>query len=522
MGLSSINADTYGVTQGWGGIDQSYNQFGAKGHPGLDVGANFQPIYNEFPGTISNVVYGHPGYGNYVQVTDIDGDRWLYAHLSEAKCAVGQYVKRGEVIAISGNSGFTTGPHCHIECFPSWGGSPDYYGTTDPLSYLSKETRDIETVNISGSSIPSDAVVVGSIGVNIRQQPNRSSQIIKTISNDWFIPQGYVTGEDVQGDNRWIKSDSGYSWWGAYDVVPQSIKNIDQVTVQPQAQQTISTSTATHIAKEPGLTEVTLSPQWISYNSVLDSNDIYSAQENYDYYLSKGNATPEYNPVKLVCHWWGLPSDGATHDGVVNHFISTDNKSVHFVVSANRITRMVPLNNVAYTTGIENTRSWSMEIDPQLTEDVYKTAGWLLYEVERLNPSLYNETLHHHKEFMSTACSNVDLLKVRSYANKFMNGELSASTGEAQQTVQPVAQNQVAVTSNTEALSSATRFIARIATQIAAVKLACAGIEQLLHENFNVSLGQSITNWACLAATVVVIFWNQVGYKLNAKYKWFF
>ena len=39
----------------------------------------------------------------------------VYANIDEAKVRVGQEVKKGEIIALSGNSGNTTGPHLHYE-----------------------------------------------------------------------------------------------------------------------------------------------------------------------------------------------------------------------------------------------------------------------------------------------------------------------------------------------------------------------------------------------------------------------
>lgn len=145
MGLSSLNADRYGISYAWGGINAAYKPYGAIGHPGVDFPANYQPIYAEFPGTVVGRLWGD-GYGWHIKVKDIDGDTWLYAHLSEFKVAVGQQVKRGQVIATSGATGFVTGPHCHLEVFPQWGGFRDYYGTVDPIKYLAEETRLIETV----------------------------------------------------------------------------------------------------------------------------------------------------------------------------------------------------------------------------------------------------------------------------------------------------------------------------------------------------------------------------------------
>lgn len=149
MALDSVNARKYGITYRWGVLNAAYNKVGAIGHPGVDLGAKYAPVYAEFPGTVTDTITGHAGYGNYIRISDIDGDRWLYAHLSAFAVSKGQTVKRGQVIGTSGNTGMSTGPHLHLEVFPKSGGDSRYYGTVDPIAYLAKETRNIEDVSIT-------------------------------------------------------------------------------------------------------------------------------------------------------------------------------------------------------------------------------------------------------------------------------------------------------------------------------------------------------------------------------------
>ncbi|WP_413112941.1 M23 family metallopeptidase [Thaumasiovibrio sp. DFM-14] len=87
-----------------------------KQHLGLDLSANMgTPIYAPADGVIESTRLSRQGYGNLVRLQHAFGFMTVYAHLSKFNVEVGQFVHKGELIAWSGNSGLSTGPHLHYE-----------------------------------------------------------------------------------------------------------------------------------------------------------------------------------------------------------------------------------------------------------------------------------------------------------------------------------------------------------------------------------------------------------------------
>lgn len=72
------------------------------------------PIYASSGGTVAKAGWGS-GYGYVVYINHTDGRQTRYAHLSKVLVKSGQTVKQGEKIALSGNTGISSGPHLHFE-----------------------------------------------------------------------------------------------------------------------------------------------------------------------------------------------------------------------------------------------------------------------------------------------------------------------------------------------------------------------------------------------------------------------
>lgn len=131
-------------------------------HAGLDIktgGVEGMPVYAAADGYISRIAVSAGGYGNALYIQHPNGHTTVYAHLQKFKDEIASYVrneqyrkesfevdlypekdkfrvKKGEQIALSGNSGSSGGPHLHFEIRDS------NQNLLDPLTYHFKEIKD--------------------------------------------------------------------------------------------------------------------------------------------------------------------------------------------------------------------------------------------------------------------------------------------------------------------------------------------------------------------------------------------
>lgn len=84
-------------------------------HKGIDWAVpTGTAVYASCGGKVSKAGWGS-GYGYVVYIKHEDGSETRYAHLSKVLVKSGQTVKQGDRIALSGNTGVSTGPHLHFE-----------------------------------------------------------------------------------------------------------------------------------------------------------------------------------------------------------------------------------------------------------------------------------------------------------------------------------------------------------------------------------------------------------------------
>lgn len=130
MGNAPITSP-FGPRESPGGV-------GSTNHNGIDLGVDEgTPVPTPVDGTVDDVgSQGGPGsgYGNFVVIKDGKGMYHLFAHLSEQCVQKGDTVKSGTIVAKSGNTGASTGPHLHYTV-TSDQSCAGMNGAVDPCQY---------------------------------------------------------------------------------------------------------------------------------------------------------------------------------------------------------------------------------------------------------------------------------------------------------------------------------------------------------------------------------------------------
>ncbi len=116
---TGVVTSPYGLR--WGGTDF---------HPGIDIANDMgTPIVATADGIVEYAGWNAGGYGNMVDINHGNGLMTRYGHASQVVVTSGQHVKRGQLIAYMGSTGFSTGPHCHYEVHVNG-------QRVNPISYL--------------------------------------------------------------------------------------------------------------------------------------------------------------------------------------------------------------------------------------------------------------------------------------------------------------------------------------------------------------------------------------------------
>lgn len=99
-----------------GRISSRYGPRRRRNHHGVDLPLKVgDSIYAPFDGRVRYSKDTKTGYGNLVILRHDNGLETYFGHLSERKVEEGEWITAGQVIALGGNTGRSTGPHLHFE-----------------------------------------------------------------------------------------------------------------------------------------------------------------------------------------------------------------------------------------------------------------------------------------------------------------------------------------------------------------------------------------------------------------------
>lgn len=173
-----------------------YTEYGLAGHNGIDYAVPAgTAVHAAAEGRVAKIAHEAGGYGLYVTLAHEAGQT-IYAHLGEAQCRVGQVVKVGDVIALSGFSGNVkpageAGAHLHFTYrMPPFTGA--YKGAVNP-----------EPLFAAAGSRTRQATAL--VGLNVRNGPGVQNAAVGRLT----------AGESVTVTEAWVRTAAG-TWVAAY------------------------------------------------------------------------------------------------------------------------------------------------------------------------------------------------------------------------------------------------------------------------------------------------------------------
>lgn len=117
----------------WPTVQHYITQYFKWRHAGLDIRGKSgeDPIYAAQDGVVEIAGWGRGGWGNTILINHGGGMKTRYAHASKVLTSAGAQVKKGQVIALIGSTGRSTGPHLHFGLYLN--GRP-----VNPLQYIKR------------------------------------------------------------------------------------------------------------------------------------------------------------------------------------------------------------------------------------------------------------------------------------------------------------------------------------------------------------------------------------------------
>lgn len=142
MSSQKVESDTFvagrPIKKGWMSSRYGKRTDPFSGRPAWHAGVDFAgKMGADIVAVASGIVTradSHHGYGKMIEINHGNGYKTRYAHCKSLKASIGDVVRKGDVIALMGSTGRSTGPHVHFEVYKNG-------RTVDPAAYIYRKPR---------------------------------------------------------------------------------------------------------------------------------------------------------------------------------------------------------------------------------------------------------------------------------------------------------------------------------------------------------------------------------------------
>lgn len=182
LGFGEVYPNDNGALSNW--------RLSGQPHNGLDFALpKGTRVRAAADGTIAHARWNQGGYGVHLILSHGNGYETVYAHLLTTSLPPGTVVKRGQVIAMSGSSGYSTGPHLHFELRKDG-------KAIDPAPMLEALNR---TASASQSSVDRPTWRVSCDCLNVRSGPGLAYAVVRQLH------RGEDVNEFASESSQWIQ-----------------------------------------------------------------------------------------------------------------------------------------------------------------------------------------------------------------------------------------------------------------------------------------------------------------------------
>jgi N-acetylmuramoyl-L-alanine amidase len=256
-------------------------------------------------------------------------------------------------------------------------------------------------------------VVTSGVGVNVRYEPTTQSGVFATYPDGSDIEMaGWVYGENVNGDDRWFKSQrSGvYLHFSAFDEKEGSLPNLGDFrnAPQPETKAVVPENKAPEFIsfeKEFDFVDEVIpahvSNQFYGRKNLKDDNGKYFGNIPEDYEIQKKFIEELQRPSSEIKHITIHNTTNTSIQATTNEFRRKESfKSAHLVVSNDKIVQVVPKGNTAFTNGTHeaNYEGFTIEFLDDVTDDRYVEV------LKKVTKALGVNEIKLHRNWVATQC----------------------------------------------------------------------------------------------------------------------